>query len=203
MTIIEQIKTEWNAKVEVPVNDTPTLIHRDKGILMCNLILEEIFELRDALDMDQRTEAEKKDRTIEIADALGDILYLVYGTVSQYGINPNIKQKLDVDHTSNIFFDLRLQNDYMRSGIQADQMDDYWRINEIARALFTIESMVFEYCKQTKIFSVETLKEVVKEIHRSNLTKQEDREFIFREDGKVLKGKYYEKPNIGSILFNN
>ena len=201
MNIIEQIKTEWNAKVKVPVNDTPTLIHRDKGILMCNLIQEEVFELRDALDMDDRTDAEKKDKTIEIADALGDILYLVYGTISQYGLNEDIKKKLTVDHSSNIVLDLRIQHDYLRSAIQADEMSDYWRLNEIGRALFTIESMIFEYCKNSKIITVEQLEKVIDEIHRSNLTKQEDGKFLFRKDGKVLKGKHYEKPNISKILF--
>ena len=201
MNIIEQIKTEWNAKVKVPVNDTPTLIHRDKGILMCDLIQEEIFELRDALNMDDRTDAEKKDKTIEIADALGDVLYLVYGTISQYGLNEDIKKKLTVDHSSNIVLDLKIQHDYLRSAIQADEMSDYWRLNEIGRALFTIESMIFEYCKNSKIITVEQLEKVIDEIHRSNLTKQEYGKFLFRKDGKVLKGKHYEKPNISKILF--
>jgi predicted HAD superfamily Cof-like phosphohydrolase len=42
---------------------------------------------------------------------------------------------------------------------------------------------------------------VVKEIHRSNMTKLgEDGEPIFREDGKVLKGPNYEPPNLPAVL---
>jgi predicted HAD superfamily Cof-like phosphohydrolase len=43
--------------------------------------------------------------------------------------------------------------------------------------------------------------EVFDEIQRSNMSKLgEDGHPIFREDGKVLKGPNYFKPNISSIL---
>lgn len=42
---------------------------------------------------------------------------------------------------------------------------------------------------------------VVEEIHRSNMTKLgADGKPIYREDGKVLKGPDYEKPNIAAVL---
>ena len=45
------------------------------------------------------------------------------------------------------------------------------------------------------------LPEVVKEIHRSNMTKLgADGKPIFREDGKVLKGPDYEPPNLLPVL---
>ena len=45
------------------------------------------------------------------------------------------------------------------------------------------------------------LPEVVREIHRSNMTKLgEDGEPIFREDGKILKGPNYEPPNLLPVL---
>ena len=39
------------------------------------------------------------------------------------------------------------------------------------------------------------------EVHRSNMSKLEDGKPIYREDGKVLKGKDYFKPNLRKILF--
>jgi hypothetical protein len=42
--------------------------------------------------------------------------------------------------------------------------------------------------------------EIVSEIHLSNMSKLEDGKVIYREDGKVMKGKYYFKPNIKGIL---
>ena len=41
---------------------------------------------------------------------------------------------------------------------------------------------------------------ILDEIHRSNMSKIEDGVVLRREDGKVLKGKYYFKPNINAIL---
>ena len=44
-------------------------------------------------------------------------------------------------------------------------------------------------------------REVFEEIHRSNMSKLgEDGQPIYREDGKVLKGSNYFKPNIKDIL---
>ena len=45
------------------------------------------------------------------------------------------------------------------------------------------------------------IEEVFAEIQRSNMSKLgEDGEPIYREDGKVLKGPNYFKPNIKAIL---
>jgi predicted HAD superfamily Cof-like phosphohydrolase len=45
------------------------------------------------------------------------------------------------------------------------------------------------------------IEQVFDEIQRSNMSKlSEDGEPIFREDGKVLKGPNYFKPNILKIL---
>jgi predicted HAD superfamily Cof-like phosphohydrolase len=46
------------------------------------------------------------------------------------------------------------------------------------------------------------LPEVVREIHRSNMTKLDrDGKPIYREDGKVLKGEDYEPPNLEGVLY--
>jgi predicted HAD superfamily Cof-like phosphohydrolase len=48
------------------------------------------------------------------------------------------------------------------------------------------------------------IEEVFDEIHRSNMSKLgADGKPIYREDGKVLKGPDYFKPDIGSILERN
>jgi len=71
---------------------------------------------------------------VEVADALGDILYILCGTMLKHGLQ--------------------------------DKME-----------------------------------EVFREIQRSNMSKLgADAKPIYREDGKVLKGPYYFKPNIKKIL---
>ena len=89
--------------------------------LRYNLILEELTEYYLAGD------------AIEEADAIGDMLFLVFGAVIDAGLEDKIEAIFD-------------------------------------------------------------------EIYRSNMSKLEDGKPIYREDGKVMKGKGYFKPNIKAIL---
>lgn len=48
------------------------------------------------------------------------------------------------------------------------------------------------------------IEDVFDEVHRSNMSKLgEDGKPIYREDGKVLKGPNFSKPNIGQFLTDN
>ena len=79
-------------------------------------------------------EAANNDDMVEVADALGDMLYILCGTIIEHGMQDKIEA-------------------------------------------------VFE------------------EIQRSNMSKLgDDGQPIYREDGKVLKGPHYFKPNIQEIL---
>tara|TARA_R110002073_G_scaffold220418_1_gene380595 strand:- start:85262 stop:85648 length:387 start_codon:yes stop_codon:yes gene_type:complete len=79
-------------------------------------------------------EAAKDDDLVEVADALGDMLYILCGTIIEHGMQDKIE-------------------------------------------------------------------EVFNEIQRSNMSKLgADGKPIYREDGKVLKGPNYFKPNIAKIL---
>lgn len=94
-------------------------------MLRYNLIKEENEEYLEAC---------KNGDIVEIADALGDQLYILFGTILKHGLQHKIEEIYD-------------------------------------------------------------------EIHRSNMSKLDDNgEPIFREDGKILKGPKYFKPNINRIL---
>ena len=97
----------------------------DKNILRFNLMKEENEEY---------LEAANNNDLVEVADALGDMLYILCGTIIEHGMQ------------------------------------------------YKIEA-------------------VFNEIQRSNMSKLgADGQPIYREDGKVLKGPNYFKPNIESIL---
>ncbi len=100
---------------------------------------KEEIELRFRLlaeENEEYLEAAKNGDMVEVADALGDLLYILCGTILKHGM-------------------------------------------------------------QDKIL------EVFEEIQASNMSKLgEDGEPIYREDGKVLKGPNYFKPNIKKILEN-
>ncbi len=97
----------------------------NKNLLRYNLMKEENEEY---------LEAAQNDDIVEIADALGDMLYILCGTIIEHGLQHKIE-------------------------------------------------------------------EVFNEIQRSNMSKLgEDGQPIYREDGKVLKGPNYFKPNFEEIL---
>ncbi len=106
---------------ETPKGD----LGENKNTLRFNLMKEENEEY---------LEAASNNDLVEVADALGDMLYILCGTIIEHGMQHKIE-------------------------------------------------------------------EVFEEIQRSNMSKLgEDGQPIYREDGKVLKGPNYFKPNIQSIL---
>lgn len=68
---------EWHTKFGVPVVDRPTIAPSNRAKLRVELIREEFNELIDAIAL----------RSLpDIADAIGDLLYVVYGTGVEFGI---------------------------------------------------------------------------------------------------------------------
>lgn len=106
-------------------NEPVAKLEKEKNTLRFNLMKEENEEYLEA--------AENND-LVEVADALGDMLYILCGTIIEHGMQHKIE------------------------------------------AIFT-------------------------EIQKSNMSKlDENGKPIYREDGKVLKGPNYFKPNIKTIL---
>lgn len=103
----------------------PRLINTNEGKLRYSLLAEENNEYLEAVEAND---------LVGIADALGDQLYIIYGTILKHGLQHKIE-------------------------------------------------------------------EVFKEIHRSNMSKLgANGKPIYREDGKILKGPSYFRPNIKSII---
>ncbi len=69
---------EWMTMFKQEVHKTPTFPSEDIENLRFELIAEELQELSDAM---------RAEDMVGIADALGDLLYVVYGTGHAYGIN--------------------------------------------------------------------------------------------------------------------
>ena len=121
--------------------DSVKLFHKKFNINYLNVpkanIPEEIKELRFKLMEEENLEylkASKENDIVEIADALGDMLYILCGTIISHGLQNKIE-------------------------------------------------------------------EIFQEIQSSNMSKLgENGKPIYREDGKVLKGPNYFKPDIGKIL---
>ncbi|QTD36882.1 nucleoside triphosphate pyrophosphohydrolase family protein [Polaribacter batillariae] len=118
--------TEFHTAFNLNMNSKPIAnIGEDRNKLRYHLMKEENEEY---------LEAAQNNDLVEVADALGDMLYILCGTIIEHGMQDKIE-------------------------------------------------------------------EVFNEIQRSNMSKLgEDGKPIYREDGKVLKGPNYFKPNIKEIL---
>ncbi len=117
---------EFHTAFEIGYKNAPVAdLGEAKNTLRFNLMKEENEEY---------LEAAQNNDLVEVADALGDMLYILCGTIIEHGMQHKIE-------------------------------------------------------------------EVFNEIQRSNMSKLgEDGKPIYREDGKVLKGPNYFKPNIQEIL---
>ena len=117
---------EFHKTFKVGFNEKPTAsLGENKNLLRYNLMKEENEEYLQAVQDNDLT---------EIADALGDMLYILCGTIIEHGLQHKIEAVFD-------------------------------------------------------------------EIQRSNMSKLgSDGQPLYREDGKVIKGPNYLKPNFESIL---
>jgi NTP pyrophosphatase (non-canonical NTP hydrolase) len=69
---------EWHVTYGVPVGNYPRLLHPTREILRMDLISEEYGELEAAVIHGD---------ILETADALGDLVYVIYGMAIEMGIN--------------------------------------------------------------------------------------------------------------------
>ena len=91
MNEAQRMVRDFHEGFGLPRNDSPAWPGEIAHRLRVNLIEEELAELRNA--------GETHD-LVEIADALGDLLYVVYGTAVTYGID--LEPVLSEIHRSNM-----------------------------------------------------------------------------------------------------
>lgn len=220
-------------KFGATVNDSPTLSPKDDR-LRVKLISEEADELWEA---EQELEAAKwladgnnlaeegvKKARIAIADALGDLAYVIYGAGVTYGINIIEAPSPDAfgqDSVAMIF---------VKMGDLISAMN-YRHLVGMNRALGDLIDIVWETSFAHNI----PLDSVVREIHRSNMTKlhtdgeilsicgaqilenrdelkvfggtarriaDDDRAWIVKRypDGKVIKSPSYSPANLAPLI---
>lgn len=85
-TNFEKVK-EFHRAFGVPSAEKPTEPTRELYDLRVGLIDEELSEFVEGHYESMTQDAEFKPNLIEIADAIGDMLYVIYGTADQYGLD--------------------------------------------------------------------------------------------------------------------
>ena len=175
-----------------PVRDTPTPLDDATLALRLNLIDEEVDELFAAIHNGD---------LVEIADALGDIVYVTIGMALCEGVS----DRLPVYDDCNVNMGgpaLDLSNEdipYHANMIQV-------AIDGFAGGRADIEdtlylSTILDHAYQLAWTLGIKLTPVIEEIHESNMTKlQEDGTAIYNEFGKVMKPDTYVAPDIALVL---
>lgn len=91
-SILEQVE-EFHLLFKHPVLVRPTIPVKQRVGLRVNLIQEELDEFSGASDNHD---------IVEVADALGDILYVVAGTILEYGLQDKMSEVFSAIHKSNM-----------------------------------------------------------------------------------------------------
>lgn len=112
-----------------------------------------------------------------------------------FGLGINLKPIADLGSAKNMLrFNLMKEEneEYLEAANKGDMPEVADALGDM---LYILCGTIIEHGMQYKI------EEVFDEIQRSNMSKLgEDGKPVFREDGKVLKGPRYSKPDIRSIL---
>ena len=101
--------------------------------------------------------------------------------------------------------DLGKQKNLLRFNLMAEENEEYLEAaqnNDIVEVADALGDMLYILCGTNIEHGMQgKIEEVFNEIQRSNMSKLgADGNPIYREDGKVLKGPSYFKPNIKEIL---
>lgn len=101
--------------------------------------------------------------------------------------------------------DLGEAKNKLRYNLMAEENDEYFEAaqnNDLVEVADALGDMLYILCGTILEHGMQyKIEEVFNEIQRSNMSKLgADGKPIYREDGKVLKGPSYFKPNIKEIL---
>ena len=184
---------------------------RSKAVaeLRLSLLKEEIEEGVTAeaiLDDDDEDEDAKVKAFIEIFDALLDVAVITLGTACVYGLKLDSTEASEetlsfLDNTGgNIFSPLQEQFHLLQ-----DNLDALWSYpntkSYLASAVLRNLQDMLDMCVATAHLLNLPFEEGFVEVVASNMSKLgEDGNPIYREDGKILKGPNYFKPDLGKIV---
>lgn len=189
------------------------LADQNIAILRYSLLLEEVGEGETAAGKFYTApeNVSTRDIFIEIVDAVGDILVLTLGTGCVYNLVLDCPS-FDISDEAQLLTegrDLNIGLVFTMIYDQLQELNHYLLVATATPKKAILQAAAVSRCLQNIVnlcFAHASaygynLVEVVREIHRSNMSKLgEDGRPIYREDGKILKGPNYFKPDLGAVL---
>lgn len=183
---------EFATTFDVVTRTSPSVRNREAK-LRFELIREELF--------DELNKAFKEVDIVELADALGDIRYVVIGAAQVFGISDEVQSRVAND-TRN--YEAQLLNPKSQEETLQLLRLSILR-NDPEAAAMTLALLLKLVEDASKYFRID-LDPIVEAIHKSNMTKLDDDGNVIRResDNKVLKcPKNYKSPteDIENLLF--
>ena len=91
-SFLKKVK-EFHETFDLPVLSEPTIPNKERTDLRLSLLKEELQELEDAINDND---------VIEVFDAFNDILYILGGSILEFGMQNEFKEGFDEVHRSNM-----------------------------------------------------------------------------------------------------
>jgi predicted HAD superfamily Cof-like phosphohydrolase/predicted kinase len=181
MTPAEMLR-EFHTAFRLPMRDTPGLAD----------VPDVLIHLRSTLlheEAQEYVEASLARDRVGMADALGDVTYVAYGNALTYGIDLDAA----IAEAPGGNGGLNLPRLARRHADAAEHQD----LTRITHTLADVVIAAYIIAAHNEM----DLQAVLAEVHRSNMSKLgADGRPILREDGKVLKGPNYTRPDIAAIV---
>jgi predicted HAD superfamily Cof-like phosphohydrolase len=132
-------------------------------------------ELMDAVNYIQKLQTQRKDNIIQKVKEFNKAFNIPYSIV------PNLSK-------SDKLLRFKLMQEENTEYLEAETIEDV--ADALGDQLYVLIGTILKHGLQDVIFNV------FNEIHESNMSKLENGKALHREDGKILKGKDYFKPNL-------
>lgn len=132
-------------------------------------------ELMDAVNYIQKLQTQRKDNIIQKVKEFNKAFGIPYSIV------PNLSK-------SDKLLRFKLMQEENTEYLEAETIEDV--ADALGDQLYVLIGTILKHGLQDVIF------DVFNEIHESNMSKLENGKALHREDGKILKGKDYFKPNL-------
>lgn len=180
MQQIELVR-QWHEKYNVPVHHSPTTPLPERVALRKRLITEEWKEVQEAFE---------KEGLKQQCKELADLQYVVLGTIWEYGWEETFIAYCTEFGTGNKTMDIqealdRVGEECRNLLLEGISISGLWSIFVLCNACF-------------HALNVDGLR-VFKAVQKSNMSKGENGKPLFREDGKILKGSDFQKPDLSFL----
>jgi hypothetical protein len=211
MQNLQALVAEFHRKFRHPVfNDVnfETLCSKKVADLRLRLLIEEINEgeaAENILNGDEFDESEKQLALVEIFDALVDVAVITLGTACVYGLKldslkPTEETLMVLEDSGGIFNFLQVNfwnlTDNLENLCKYPNTKGYL----VSAVLRNLQDLLDTCTGMAEVLGFPFEAGFV-EVMASNISKLgEDGQPIYREDGKILKGPNYFKPNLEKIL---